>query len=1006
VLVTDRIRTRGWWSCAALLALCSLRSLPIGAAVAADVGPLPHWIWATDHPPAGDTVRLGRSFSVPAVPDRVELSLLADERGVVFLNGVRVGEVRGTAEFQRFDRSVRLRPGENRIEVEADGGFGMAAVLVRCGLHYADGSEQVLVSDPSWEALDGPAHVWRPVVSRGLLGVQPWGEPPDARRDYYQWREARGTGRASAAAGMQTIPGFRVELIRSSEPGEGSWVSLAVDPQGRITIGREGPGILRLTLPTTPEETPVVEVINDTLEECRGLLYAHGALYVNANNSRGFYRLQDRNGEDRFETVELLRATGGGIGHGRNGLALAPDGAIHLIHGNDVHLPADFEGADSPVRNYGVDRLQPCDWDRYLFDREAKLPAGHVVRTDQHGHGWELLDCGLRNPVGLDFSPEGECFTFDADNEGDIGLPWYRPTRVNHLVPGADFGWRQGSGNRPAYYPDSWPTTIDIGKASPTAVKFGIRSRFPEPYRRALFLLDWAYGRILAVHLRPTGASYTGTVETFLTGKPLNVTGLDFGSDGAMYFTTGGRGTQSGLYRVTCELPEKAMSAWRFSHGGRLPDRTEIEQAAAARRTRRKLERHQRSVSAEAIDTAWPLLDSADIWLRHAARLALERQPVATWRERALAETRPTAALTALLALARSDDASSRDRLIDRVLDFPLDQLDATRQLLAIRTVQLAIARMGSPAADKQESLRERLEPHFPTPFSAVNHLLLELLVALDSPQAVQRSIPWLTRGRSQEDSLIPLFLLRNVRAGWTPAARDAYFAALARASGIRGGRDVTTFLIATRTEALRGLPVGERSRYAELVRLATDTATNTVVTPHLTAPNRRIVKQWQMADLTDLVQGQAAGNRGDLARGAAIFRDAQCAQCHRLGAQGRSVGPDLDSVGRRFGPRDLLEQILVPSKVIDPKFQTMTFLLTSGRVVSGRPVSGNDESVLVLPDPLSFDTLIEVARDEIEEETLSHVSPMPAGLLDPFTAEEILDLLAYLAADGVVPPP
>ena len=44
--------------------------------------------------------------------------------------------------------------------------------------------------------------------------------------------------------------------------------------------------------------------------------------------------------------------------------------------------------------------------------------------------------------------------------------------------------------------------------------------------------------------------SYTGRAEVFLKGRPLNVTGLDFGSDGALYFITGGRRTQSGLYRV------------------------------------------------------------------------------------------------------------------------------------------------------------------------------------------------------------------------------------------------------------------------------------------------------------------------------------------------------------------------------------------------------------------------------------------------------------------------
>src|SRR5439155_2293261 len=95
---------------------------------------------------------------------------------------------------------------------------------------------------------------------------------------------------------------------------------------------------------------------------------------------------------------------------------------------------------------------------------------------------------------------------------------------------------------------------------SPTGVKFGTNSKFPQRYKNALYAMDWSYGRILAVHLTPKGATYGGTFENFVAPQssqkpgpktPLNVTDLEFGQDGAMYFTTGGRGTQSGLYRVS-----------------------------------------------------------------------------------------------------------------------------------------------------------------------------------------------------------------------------------------------------------------------------------------------------------------------------------------------------------------------------------------------------------------------------------------------------------------------
>lgn len=67
------------------------------------------------------------------------------------------------------------------------------------------------------------------------------------------------------------------------------------------------------------------------------------------------------------------------------------------------------------------------------------------------------------------------------------------------------------TGSWPPYFPDhadNGPPTLDIGKGSPTAVKFGTASRFPPDFQKALFVLDWAYGRIVAVHMAPRGASY------------------------------------------------------------------------------------------------------------------------------------------------------------------------------------------------------------------------------------------------------------------------------------------------------------------------------------------------------------------------------------------------------------------------------------------------------------------------------------------------------------------
>src|SRR5262249_39664074 len=133
-----------------------------------------------------------------------------------------------------------------------------------------------------------------------------------------------------------------------------------------------------------------------------------------------------------------------------------------------------------------------------------------------------------------------------------IGEPWYRPTRVNHIISGAEFGFRNGSGKWPVYYVDSFGTVVDIGPGSPTGITFGYGSAFPQRYRDALFISDWSFGKLRAFHLKSEGASSRAEVEEFLSGQPLALTDVVINpTDGAMYFAVGGRRTKSALYRVT-----------------------------------------------------------------------------------------------------------------------------------------------------------------------------------------------------------------------------------------------------------------------------------------------------------------------------------------------------------------------------------------------------------------------------------------------------------------------
>ena len=785
--------------------------------------------------------------------------------------------------------------------------------------------------------------------------------------DYNQWKQALGTNVATAAQAITALPGFQVELLRSSQPTEGSWVALAFDPRGRIVIAREDKGLLRLTLSSNAEPARL-EVINTNLLECRGLLFAHDALYANANNARALVRLRDSNGDDQFDDIQVLRHTPGGVGHGRNQLALGPDGMIYSIHGDDVGLPTNGVAPHSPLRHYGEDRLLPCTWDKHLFNADAKMPFGHLIRTDREGKTWELVAGGLRNPFGIDFNPAGDLFTFDADMEWDVGLSWYHPTRVLHLVPGGDYGWRRGTGVLPVWSPDTLPSAVDIGVSSPTAIKFGTRSNWPEPWSSALFILDWSYGKVMAVHLKKQGASYSGRSELFLKGRPLNVTGLEFGPDGALYFVTGGRRTQSGLYRV------RWTGAAPVARAGFAPPIKQAEDSDA---------------------TLWQRLGDADHWVRFAARNELEAKPVGEWAPRAWTEQSPAAALTALLALSRVGDRSFQARIVERVNALATQPLTPEQQLIAVRALSVCFIRMGPATAAVADDVLDRWDPIYPTGDARVNQSLCELLVYLGSKRVVTKTLPLLERAGSQEEKFHYLFTLRLVTNGWALPQRQTYFEWLARArTEFIGANMLPTALNYIRADAEATLSAADRVSLRDVLA-----ALDQPAAPAPAIVTRPLIKEWSMQDFKTGLNDVSRGR--DAKRGQKLFADTGCAQCHRLGGTGGFVGPDLTAVSARFDRRTLLESILEPSKVVSETYRIATVTLRTGAIFDGRIVSDDAKTIVLAINPVDPDQRRRINKADIASQRVSEVSPMPGGLIDTLTREEVMDLLAWIESGG-----
>lgn len=794
--------------------------------------------------------------------------------------------------------------------------------------------------------------------------------------------------KSEAAPGSDFVvkQNFKVELMYSVPRDEqGSWVAITVDDYGRLITSDQNGQLYRVTpRPISGGETEI-EPINLDIGRAQGLLCAFDSLYVMVNGKgSGLYRVRDTDGDDQYDDVQLLRAIQGGGEHGPHAIVLSPDKqSLFVCAGNHTTEP-NAEKSLVP-RHWGEDQLLPRQWDARGHARGRLAPGGWIARVDPDGSEFELFCNGFRNEYDIAFSPEGELFTYDADMEWDVGTPWYRPTRVNHCTSGAEFGWRSGTGKWPKDYPDSLGSVVDIGPGCPTGIVFGTGARFPEKYQRALFISDWSYGVIYAIHLTPDGSSFVGEKEPFISGAPLPVTDLVVNPiDHSLYFTIGGRNTQSGLYRVTYVGEEPTLPAFPNPVG------------AQDRQTRRSIEKLHYANTEGAVEKAWPYLGHEDRATRYAARIALEHQPVAEWRDKALSENNHVARTHALIGLARSAprDPELMKQAVAALMRTPWSAMSETQKVDLLRAISLCFIRLGNEdgALDPgtRETVTSYLTDHYPAATFPLNRDLSSLLAYLQAPGTSARTVELLENSPTQEEQIHFAYVLRPLKEGWSPEERERYFKWFVDAqAGTRGGASFGGFLTNIRNEAAETLSEGEKERLHELL-----TAKPKPV--ELTAVSRtKLVKEWSVADLLAPVKSESKGR--DFHKGKQYFTQAGCFKCHRFAGDGGNTGPDLTAIGTRFDALALLESIVEPSKTISDQYQASQFVLEDGRVVTGRVVNMSGENLNVMENMLDPGNTTRVDRRTLEEVLPSQLSMMPTGLLNTFSEEEILDMLAYL---------
>ena len=805
---------------------------------------------------------------------------------------------------------------------------------------------------------------------------------------------------------IRALPGFKVELVYSV-PGvqQGSWVNLGLDNKNRIIASDQFGGLYRFPVPAKgkPVDPKTVKKIPVDIRAVNGILWAFDALYVAVNDyerkiSSGLYRITDSTGDGELDKVELLRAMEARGDHGVHALLLSPDKkSIWMITGNNTE-PTKAQTSRVP-RHWGEDHLLPRMPDGRGHNRDRLGPAGIIYKISPDGKQWEIVSSGYRNIFDGAFNKDGELFTYDADMEYDFNTPWYRPTRVNHVTSGSMYGWRNGTGKRPEWYPDNLPPVVNIGPGSPTGVTFGYGAKFPGKYQNALYILDWSWGKVYAVHLKPDGSTYTATKEDFLSGSPLPVTdAIIHPKDGAMYLAIGGRRVQSGLYRITYVGKDSTELVQPKPHKSKLV------------KLRQQIEKFHEP-NKNAIKSTWKHLSHPDRFVRWAARIAVMHQPMKQWSNKALKEKDHGKRVEALLALAKvgGSDPFHRpagqepDIALGRKIVAALNQVDYAKlnqeqRLTMVRAYQIAFNRFGHPGRKPAEATVEHLEPHFPAKTFEENWLLCETLAWLQSPSVAYKGLKLIAAAPTQEEQMEYARSLRFVKIGWTKNLRREYLEWFLKAANYRGGASFAKFIEFIRNDAVASIPAADKAGLKDILDKKAARKSPLEILAEALA-GRSYVKEWKLDELSKAAQ-TGLKNR-DYTNGRKMFGAGGCFACHRFSNEGGMTGPDLSGSGGRYNAHDLLDQIINPSKEINEQFVPIEVVMTDGNKMSGIVVNLNGDGVTINTDMFDPNQRVTVDRKKVKSIEPSKISPMPSGLLNMMKQDEIMDLLAYILSGG-----
>jgi len=687
------------------------------------------WIWAPEH--TKDSVPEGSCFFRKKINisqmTRAEVTVAADDEFELWINGKKATSGQNWNNPKKVDVSKLLKVGDDNVfAFQVKNTRGMSAGLLAEIAIFGDGNASArFPSDETWKVSLSPFPFWQTSFYRdsgwdaakvlGPVGTtSPWitesaqvaskkpkassktlsnGAPVPPAEVQKKIEAITASTKSPPQATMapvvkeqsveqpedsrfRILPGFAIQEVISAEK-TGGLLCLTFNEFGNILAAKEGGDLLLIHDTNDDGVVDSVRSYNKTVKNVQGILPLNGDVFVVGEGSEGtgLYKLSDTDRDGYLEEVNTLITFEGPIGeHGPHGLALGPDGLIYMITGNDARMKNEI-APTSPHKHFYEGDLVPRFEDPGGHATGTKAPGGVVVRTDIEGETVEIVAGGTRNAYDLTFNRAGDLFIHDSDMEWDEGLVWHRPTRLYRVTPGADYGWRSGWAKWPDYYPDAAAPMLDTGAGSPTGLVVYDHFKFPSKFQNRLLVTDWSNGKINTVEMKRKGAGYEAKMEPLLEGNPMNVTDLEVGPDGWVYFATGGRGTEGGLFRIVWK-GEVENDLENLGEGIAKAIRQPQASTAWAR---------QRIAEVQA--------ELGDDWNRQIQGVAIAGANPAHYRTRALDLMQlygPTPTLPMLLKLTEDGDERVCGKAVSLLVNYPdLESEERLKELLQHRSADI-----------------------------------------------------------------------------------------------------------------------------------------------------------------------------------------------------------------------------------------------------------------------------------------------------------------------------